>query len=143
MSQLINVLQGTIVNMFIDSTFGKDGREFKKRIIEISTDEGGCILQFVQSWDFKDCPELRLGMTVCVQWTIKQFGNQPKKFTTIEIIGLEILADSTQEQPQRQPQQQPADIYPVGNQLPILPAIGGVQESDFDFSNNTGEKMPF
>ena len=132
MSQLINVLQGTIVNMFIDTTFGNDGRAFNKTMIEIQPTDTQEIIQFVKAWSFKDCPELKLGMHVCVQWVVSQFGKQPKKFTTIEIVGLEILADSTQERPE----QQPADIYPVGNQLPTPPIIqgGAVKESYFDFS---------
>jgi len=133
MSKLINVLQGIISNTFIDEQLSKDGtKTFKKRIIEISADEGSCVLQFVVSWDFKDCPTVNIGMCVCVQWIIKQSGNQPKKFTTLEIVGLEILADSTQERPE----QTPADIYPAGTQLPTPPTMQGgeVKESDFDFS---------
>jgi len=131
MSQLINVLQGTIVNMFTDTTFGKDGREFNKKMIEIQPTDTQEIMQFVRSWSFKDCPELKLGMHVCVQWSVSQFGNQPKKFTTIEIVGLEILADNTQ----ASPEQTPADIYPVGNRMPTPPTMqGGVKESDFDFT---------
>jgi hypothetical protein len=131
MSQLINVLHGTIVNIFIDTTFGKDGREFNKKMIEIQPTDTQEVIQFVRSWSFKDCPELKLGMHVCVQWVVSQFGNQPKKFTTIEIVGLEILAYSTQLHPQK-----PDDIYPVGNQLPTPPTIqgGAIAESDFDFS---------
>ena len=132
MSQLINVLQGTIVNIFTDTTFGADGREFNKKMIDIQPTDTQEIIQFVKAWSFKDCPELKLGMHVCVQWGVSQFGKQPKKFTTIEIVGLEILADSTQERPE----QQAADIYPVGNQPPTPPTMQGgeVKESDFDFT---------
>jgi hypothetical protein len=52
MSQLINVLQGTIVNIFTDTTFGADGREFNKKMIELYFAMNTDIRSNLKTWRF-------------------------------------------------------------------------------------------
>lgn len=132
-NQMENVVTGIVTASFIDKTYGKDGKEFSKRIINILPDEMDRNFQFAISWKIKDGPEIKVGEKIAAKWSLAQFGNSEKKFTTAEITEYEILSGIMQE---NVPATTPEQTYPSGNSMPTPKSLptNGVQESDFDFS---------
>jgi hypothetical protein len=119
---------GTIVDCFIETNLGRDGREWSKRYIDVRPDGMDTIYNFLVEYKL-DNMELEVGSRIQFAWKLRQFGQKRVKFSSCEII--EVFLESSI--------RQGSDMITESVPMPEYPTVPG---GDSDFVDpETG--MPF